>query len=416
MNTLSIVQKLPPMLVGTHLEEHLSILPNYDEDIIYENEAIRLIALSDLYRVFIPTQMSKEIYTRMYLALLRSLEKKERKAVVKQYNENYKAIQEQTYSGIIGGSDSFTIIGASGIGKSSAVSRTMQLLSASEIIEIKKPFSKIIPCVLVQTPFDSSIKGLLYETLRVVDEKLGSKYYVNAVRARSTTDMLIGAVSQVALNHIGLLVVDEIQHVVNHKNGKTLINCLTHLINNSGISIAMIGTPECAAFFTQAMPLARRALGLHYESMDYCEDFFHLCKTLYGYQYVKNRSTLDSSTVQWLYEHSGGNISTIVSLLHDAQEIAILNGSEILNLDTLRNAYQSRITMLHPYIASPKKRQTSAVKKEDTIFTPGSSQKQLECDTQEIESIYALIMRAKNEHMDTVSFLKNYIPVEVVSI
>ena len=46
--------------------------------------------------------------------------------------------------------------------------------------------------------------------------------------------------AKVALNHIGLLVVDEIQHVVNHKNGKTLVDCLTQLINNSGISIAMV--------------------------------------------------------------------------------------------------------------------------------------------------------------------------------
>ena len=83
--------------------------------------------------------------------------------------------------------------------------------------------------MIVQTPFDSSVKGLLLEILRVVDEKLGSKYYSNALRTKSTIDMLIGAVSQVALNHIGLLVVDEIQHVVNHKHGKTLIGCLTQL-------------------------------------------------------------------------------------------------------------------------------------------------------------------------------------------
>ena len=56
--------------------------------------------------------------------------------------------------------------------------------------------------------------------------------------------MLIGSVSQVALNHIGLLIVDEIQNVVNNKNGKSLMGMLTQLINNSGISICMVGTPE----------------------------------------------------------------------------------------------------------------------------------------------------------------------------
>ena len=54
---------------------------------------------------------------------------------------------------------------------------------------------------------------MLLEILRKVDEMIESKYYENALRARTTTDMLIGSVSQVALNHIGLLVVDEIQNV-----------------------------------------------------------------------------------------------------------------------------------------------------------------------------------------------------------
>lgn len=68
---------------------------------------------------------------------------------------------------------------------------------------------------------------------------MDTTYYKTALRARATTDMLIGSVSQVCLNHIGLLVVDEIQNVVNSKNGKQLIGSLTQLINSSGISIGM---------------------------------------------------------------------------------------------------------------------------------------------------------------------------------
>ena len=407
MDNMSLIKKLPSMLSGSELEQALTILPEYDPGIINENAAVRLIALSDMYKVFVPTQMSKEIYAKMYLSLLRSLQKKESKLAVRQYSENHKSIRQQEYSGIIGGSDSFTIIGASGIGKSSSVTRAVQLLTTEEIIETKNPYSKIIPCVIVQTPFDSSVKGLLLEILRVVDEKLGSKYYSNALRTKSTIDMLIGAVSQVALNHIGLLVCDEIQHVVNHKNGKTLIGCLTQLINNSGISIAMVGTPESAAFFTQAMQLARRALGLQYNAMSYGEEFYFLCASLYRYQYVKNAAPLDDSVVRWLYEHSNG-ISTVVSLLHDAQEIAILDGSETLNLTTLRTAYQNRIAMLHPYISVTSKPQTTFAKKQQTI-------PEVECETDDI-SISTLVLRAKNECRNIVSFLQSFVTVEVISI
>lgn len=405
-----LVKALPPMLTGSALDEALSILPEYDPNITSQDAATRLMALNDLYKVFVPTKMAKEIYTRMYLSLLRSLQKKETKLAIQQYNENSKAFRQQTYNGIINGADSFTIIGISGIGKSSAITRSIQLLTAEEIIEIKKPYSKIIPCVLVQTPFDASIKSLLLEILRVVDEKLGSKYYANALRVKSTTDMLIGSVSQVALNHIGLLVVDEIQHVVNHKNGKTLIGCLTQLINNSGISIAMIGTPESAAFFTQAMQLARRSLGLQYEALEFGEEFQRLCETLHHYQYVSNRTELDFATVQWLYEHSSGNISIVAGLIHDAQEAAILEGTEVLNMNTLRLAYQDRMAMLHPYISIPKRSQTSAPKKQQPL-------PDVNCNIPDEDiSVSTLILRAKNECREIVSFLQNYITVEVVQV
>ena len=117
------------------------------------------------------------------------------------------------------------------------------------------------------------MKGLLLEILRRVDEYLESNYYENAIKRKSTADALIGCVSQIALNHIGILIVDEIQNVVNSKNGKSLVGVLTQLINNSGISICMVGTPESSVFFEQAMQLARRSLGLQYGEMEFGKEF-----------------------------------------------------------------------------------------------------------------------------------------------
>lgn len=263
---IDFTTKLPEMKSGNELISALSIIPKYDKTICQQNQAVRLMALSDLYQIYIPSQMSLEIYSKLYLALLRSMQKKGTQMAIKQRYENYKARQQQSYSGILGGSDSFTIIGTSGIGKSSAISRAISLITENRIIETDKPYTKIIPCLIVQCPFDSSVKGLLLEILRKVDEELGTDHYIHAVKSRaSTTDMLIGAVSSIALNNIGMLVVDEIQNVVNSKNGKSLIGALTQLINNSGISICMVGTPESTVFFEQAMQLARRSVGLQYE-------------------------------------------------------------------------------------------------------------------------------------------------------
>ena len=201
----NVIRILPTMKSGDDLFSALEVLPEYDKSICTADVPMRLMALSDLYRIYVPSHMSLEIYSKMYLALLRSLQKKGTKMAIQQKNQNHKAIIQQEYSGIMGGSDSFTIIGASGIGKSSALSRAITLITENRVIEVENPYTKIIPCICVQCPFDSSVKGLLLEILRKVDEMIDSKYYQNALRARTTTDMLIGSVSQVALNHIGLL-------------------------------------------------------------------------------------------------------------------------------------------------------------------------------------------------------------------
>lgn len=410
----NFIKELPEMKSGEELIEELSIFPEYDDSIRQESQTIRLMRLSELYRLYIPSPMSTEIYAKLYLALLRSLQKKGTQVAIRQKYQNYNRIQNQDYRGIIGGSDSFTIIGTSGIGKSSAISRVIELITENRVIEIEEPYVKVIPCVVVQCPFDSSVKGLLLEILRKVDEELGSSYYKNAVRARATTDMLIGSVSQVALNHVGLLIVDEIQNVVNSKNGKSLIGSLTQLINNSGISICMVGTPECNPFFEQAMQLARRSVGLQYQSMAYDAYFESFCKILFEHQYVRHKTEITPVITEWLYEHSAGVLSIVVSLIHDAQEIAILSGKEILDMEMLNQAYDQRLSFLHSYIqpSISQRKQTSRPKKKNPVNKIGSVQEM----GKECVSISNLAIQAKEENLDMVALLKEFYTVEEVTI
>lgn len=170
----NIINALPSMKSGSELISALEIRPEYDTGIITADTPTRLMALSELYRIYIPSQMSVEIYSKLYLALRRSMQKKGTKIAVQQQYQNFKAIRQQESNGIIGGSDSFTIIGVSGIGKSSAINRAIELITENRIIEVEKPYTNIIPCVIVQCPFDSSVKGLLLEILRKVDEAMDS--------------------------------------------------------------------------------------------------------------------------------------------------------------------------------------------------------------------------------------------------
>ena len=409
----SIINQLAEMKMGKDLISEMSVLPTYNDNIRSENQAVRLIALSDLYDIYLPSEMSTEIYSKLYLALLRSLQKKNGRTATIQRNENNKLLRQQEHNGVIGGSDSFTIVGCSGIGKSSAINRAIDLITENGVIETQNPYTKIIPCVVVQCPFDCSTKGLLLEILRKVDEILGSNYYSKSLKGKITTDMLIGTVSQISLNHIGMIIVDEIQNVANSKNGTSLVGMLTQLINNSGISICMVGTPESTVFFEQAMQLARRSLGLHYSTLEYNQYFYDFCKTLYSYQYTKNKTEITDSIVQWLYEHSGGIISVVVSLIHDAQEIAILNGIEQLNIVTLNEAYKKRLSMLHTYIEPTitRKSQTSAKVRKSKIY---AIERETATDSENV--IAEAVRLSKEKNIDIVELLKDYVTVEVISV
>lgn len=409
----NIFSQLSDMKAGQDLISEMSVLPLYDENIRSQSTTSRLIALSELYNIYIPSPMSVEIYSKLYLALLRSLQKKSSRNARIQQNENYKSICQKECNGILGGSDSFTITGCSGIGKSSAITRAIDLITAKGVIEVEKPYTKIIPCLIVQCPFDCSVKGLLLEILRKVDEILNSDYYPKALKSRVTTDMLIGCVSQVSLNHIGLLIVDEIQNVVNNKNGKSIVGMLTQLINNSGISIGMVGTPESVIFFEQALQLARRSLGLHYGALEYNQFFYDFCNTLFEYQYTKHKTDISDSIVRWLYEHSGGILSVVVSLIHDGQEISILNGSEKLNLQTLNEAYEKRLTMIHGYIEPTitRKSQTSVRKQKADEYTSTT-----ETATGTDNLIANIVTVAKEKCVDVVGLLQEKITVEVIKV
>ena len=68
----NILKQLAPMKTGAELLSEMTVLPAYDPNIRAQPSTVRLMALSDLYNIYIPSSMSVEIYSKLYLALLRS--------------------------------------------------------------------------------------------------------------------------------------------------------------------------------------------------------------------------------------------------------------------------------------------------------------------------------------------------------
>lgn len=400
-----LLNQIPKMLSGNELKDAMTYLPDYKISIRNADAATRLLSLSDVYQIYIPTNMSIEIYSKLYLTMVRSLQKKNSIESTMQLTENYKAMLGAPYVGINGG-DSFTIIGTSGLGKTSSIERSLSLVDANMLINIETPSfqSKVIKILPVQCPHDCSCRGMLLELLRQADMILGSCYYERAVKAKATVDMLIGTVCQLAVKSIAVIIVDEIQNLVEHKGGQKLMAMLTQLINCGSVSICMVGTPESISFFESDLRIARRSTGLIYEGLPYDQNFIELCKTIYQYQYVKNPVELTEGIILWLYEHSVGIISNVISLFHDAQEIAILNQSETLNIEVLNAAFTQRMSMLNSYIAPfvRKNSQTSRVSKKKMEELPKVQEETIV----EVKDVYKLIMKARRTDNNVINVLK----------
>jgi hypothetical protein len=124
--------------------------------------------------------------------------------------------------------------------------------------------------------------------------------------------------------------------------------------------------------------------------------------------YVKNDFTLTDEVIQWLYSHSNGVTSVVVSLVKDAQEIAILDGSETLSIASLNKAYKQRLALLHNHIEF-KTNKHSPPKNIVTSIEP----------TTEIDAdnyISNMIVQSKKNGEDLFSLLRKQISIIEVSI
>ena len=345
-----LMGKMPRMMMGKELEEAMLSLPEYDPEICKADAGARLMALNDVADVYIPSHMSFEIYSKIYLSMLHSLKKKQNRDAVMQGNQNHRRLQGLSYHSVLGGSDSFSITGPSGIGKSTALAKSIALAGGEEIIITKEPYAQIIPCVNVQCPHDCSVKGLLLAILAQVDIAIGTRYEYLAVKNKASIDSLIGTVSQVALNNILLIVIDECQNICRNKGGVNLVSAMTQLINSSGVSICMVGLPETELFFSNEMQLARRSVGLSYKALPCSDYFIKFCETLFSYQYVSKPSSITPDLMELLYECTGGILALVVSLIMESQQIAILTGKEKLGKETILMAYEQRMKNIQDFV------------------------------------------------------------------
>jgi hypothetical protein len=233
----------------------------------------------------------------------------------------------------------FTVLGISGIGKTSSfesiLSTLPQVIHHNHFNGRNFTWTQIV-FVKLDCPQDASLKGLCFNFFKTLDYILGGKtnYYEKyAKNGKATLNNLIIAIAHVAYIHsIGVLVIDEIQRLSAAKSGgsEQMLNFFVQLINTVGMPIILIGTPKARSFVSSEFSQIRRSISgsPSWENMQEDGEWEMCVDSLWQYQYTVTKTALTPELSHRLYYESAGIADLAVKLYILAQTRTIRLGGE----------------------------------------------------------------------------------------
>jgi hypothetical protein len=252
----------------------------------------------------------------------------------------------------------FSIVGMPGIGKTTGVERILQ--TYPQVIHHHayggRAFSRIqLVWVKLTCPHDGSIKGLCLDFLREVDGVLRTNHYrAYGGGGRRTVDDLIPSMCRVAWIHcLGLLVIDEIQHLNQAKSGgaEQMLNFFLQLMNTLGVPVVLIGTYGAMHILGRELRQVRRSSGqgdLIWDRMANDEVWRLFTESLWRYQYTKSQVPLSQEWSDVLHHESAGIIDFAVKLFLLAQVRAISTGIEKITTAILGSVAKDSLRLAQP--------------------------------------------------------------------
>ncbi len=265
---------------------------------------------------------------------------------------------------------SLALIGCSGSGKSTTLSR---ILSTYPQVIFHEKYNFIqLAYLKVDCPHDGSLKNLCIQFFRALDRVLFTDYETKYTRKRQGIETLLAMMSQVANAHaIGVLVIDEIQHLSRKRSGgvEKMLNFFVTLVNVIGLPVVFVGTPKARPIFEKDLRSARRGAGfgaLLWEPMtaptpvvDHATgklrktEWVAFTDKLWSYQWLQRRDeSLNEEVRACWYDLSQGVIDIVVKLFVLAQLRAIATGVERITTGLLGKVYEDELRPVHPMLAA----------------------------------------------------------------
>ncbi|WP_019674146.1 AAA family ATPase [Psychrobacter lutiphocae] len=290
---------------------------------------------------------------------------------------------------------SLAFIGCSGSGKTTTLNKILSTYP-QVIYHPEFNFTQIV-YLRVDCPHDGSLKSLCLHFFRAIDQALDSNYEQKYALKRHSVETLLNLMRQISNHHaIGLLVIDEIQHLSVNKSGgaEKMLNFFVTLVNTVGLPVVMVGTPKARFIFEGDLRSARRGVGfgsVFWEQMVQ-EPNIHLSDdrviksewnsftdNLWKYQWLKKADiTLSEDIRDRWYELSQGVLDIVVKLFVLAQLRAIDSGLERITVKLLQNTYDEDLKPIHPMIEALQSGRSDRIAQFSDLVVPDIDKKLLQ--------------------------------------
>ncbi|MGA5662671.1 ATP-binding protein [Bacillus bombysepticus] len=385
------IEALPPIFDEDDVLERFMVTPRITEQDKQSETNIRYHVLKRVKNFIQPLPIHFEVERRLSTLIRRGylarnpLDKTflERIRVLHQLREDeeeaHKYIDERL-NYIRSTADSLSIIGISGIGKTTAIERL--LLMYPQVIKHEaykgQPFNRTqIVWLKIDCPYDGSLSTMCKGFFKAIDDLLGTRYlekygYLNRV----TSTMLLHMTSLASMYGIGVLVIDEIQHLLHSKNDQEeMLNFFVTLSNTVGIPTVLIGTSKAQQLFKGNFRQARRAASdgaIIWDRMaEESEEWEFFLETLWELQCLKTRLELTGEIKKTFYEECQGITSVAVNLFILAQERALFdesNEDETITSRVLKKTAKEDMKIIQPMLNAIRKKDLKAMYKYEDIM------------------------------------------------
>ncbi|WP_223555940.1 ATP-binding protein [Lysinibacillus sphaericus] len=360
-----LIEALPPILSKEEAFEQLSFLPLYHESERYLSNHHRYHSLLRLSRFYQPINQTLNLEQRFsgfirYGYVSRNpLQKKH----VQVLNELHSRLINKEGLGlppdIRSSASSFTLMGFSGIGKTSAIERILSLYP--QVILHQEPINSIqIVWLKLNCPHDGSLKTLCMDFFQKIDLLIGTNYFEKYGKRTNSISSMVTRMGQVARIHfIGSLIIDEIQHLLSASGvaSEMMMNFFVTLVNEIGVPVMFIGTMKAKVLLQKDFRQARRSSGqgdMIWQQMKQDDDWEVLITSMWDYQWTKERTELTSELLDTIHEESQGIVDVAVKLYLLAQARAIDSGIEKINSQLIKKVAKEDLQILQPMLKALK--------------------------------------------------------------